>query len=207
MTREGLKKAARALCNGSPRKEFIKQYEKPLEIQWDDKLYKGDAYGAFGYSACVVDLEVDKTTYEVRVNRLTSATDVGKAIHPLFAEGQIIGGLTQGLGYALYEDPIFKNGVMVNAQLTNYILPTSLDTPPMDVEILEKPYSHGPFGAKGLGELPMDVPGPAVAAAVFHATGCWIPELPILPEKILRTYLNDQAKHQRQKENLPGTSV
>ena len=95
-------------------------------------------------------------------------------------------------------------------QLQRWLAPDLLmrnELPPMDVEILEKPYSRGPFGAKGLGELPMDVPGPAVAAAIFHATGSWIPELPILPEKILRAYLNDQTKHQRQKENLPGPVV
>jgi CO/xanthine dehydrogenase Mo-binding subunit len=75
---------------------------------------------------------------------------------------------------------------MLNAQLTNYVIPTSLDTPPMHVDIIEKPYSKGPFGAKGVGELPMDVPGPAVAAAVFRATGAFITRLPLLPEVIYR---------------------
>ena len=98
----------------------------------------------------------------------------------------IIGGTAQALGYALLENAIFRNGVMQNAQFTNYIIPTTLDTPPMNVELVEEPYSRGPFGAKGVGELPFDVPAPAVAAAVFHATGLFIPELPLLPERIAR---------------------
>ena len=82
------------------------------------------------------------------------------------------------------ENAIFDRGVMQNAQLTNYIIPTTLDMPPMDVTIVEKPYSKGPLGAKGVGELPMDVPAPAVAAAVYDATGLFLTELPILPEKL-----------------------
>jgi CO/xanthine dehydrogenase Mo-binding subunit len=181
-----LKKAAAALCGELPARRFEVQYEKPPEIRWDDKTYQGDAYGAYSYAAFVADLEIDKTTYEVRVNKITTAQDIGKAIHPLFAEGQIIGGSTQGLGWALLEEPVYKDGVMINSQLTNYVIPTSLDTPPFDVTLVEKPYSRGPFGAKGVGELPMDVPGPAVAAAVKHATGRLITELPITPERIAK---------------------
>jgi CO/xanthine dehydrogenase Mo-binding subunit len=160
------------------------EYEVPAGIKWDDDTYKGDAYGVYSYGAVAIDLEIDKTTFEVKVNKLTTAQDIGTAINPLLAEGQIIGGVTQALGYALLELPIYKDGVMINNQLTNYIIPTSLDTPPMDVTIVQKPYSKGPFGAKGVGELPMDIPGPAVAAAVLHATGKLVKELPILPETL-----------------------
>jgi CO/xanthine dehydrogenase Mo-binding subunit len=83
---------------------------------------------------------------------------------------------------------------MQNAQFTNYIIPTTLDTPPMRVELVEEPYSRGPFGAKGVGELPFDVPAPAVAAAVFHATGLFIPQLPLLPERIARTKRDQTAR-------------
>lgn len=183
-TRAELKKAAAKLCGKSAARRFEVQYEKPPEIVWDDKTYRGSAYGAYSYAAFVVDLEVDKTTYEVRVNKVVTAQDIGKAIHPLFAEGQIIGGSTQGLGWALLEEPVYKDGVMINSQLTNYVIPTALDTPPFDVTVVEKPYSRGPFGAKGVGELPMDAPGPAVAAAIKHATGKLIPVLPITPERI-----------------------
>ena len=110
------------------------------------------------YAAMVVDLEIDKLTYEIIVRNVVTAQDVGKAINPLFVEGQIIGGTSQALGYALLENAIFDRGVMQNAQLTNYIIPTTLDMPPMDVTIVEKPYSKGPFGAKGVGEAPYGCP-------------------------------------------------
>ena len=179
-----LKKAAAILCKGTPARRFEVQFEKPPEVTWDDRTYRGDAYGVYSYAAIAVDLEIDKLTCEVRLRKVTTAQDIGKAINPLLAEGQIIGGSTQGLGWALLEEPLFKDGVMINSQLTNYVIPTSLDTPPFEVMLVEKPYSRGPFGAKGLGELPMDIPGPAVAAAVKHATGRLIPTLPHTPERI-----------------------
>ena len=185
-TTADLKKAAAALCKGVSARRFEVQYEKPPDVTWNDATYQGDAYGVYSYAAIVVDLDIDKLTYEVRVNKVTTAQDIGKAINPLLAEGQIIGGSTQGLGWALLEEPIFKDGVMINATFTNYVIPTSLDTPPFEVLLVEKPYSRGPFGAKGVGELPMDIPGPAVAAAVKHAIGRLIPTLPHTPERISR---------------------
>jgi CO/xanthine dehydrogenase Mo-binding subunit len=164
----------------------VAQYEKPEHIQWDEVQYKGDAYGVYGYAAVVVDVEIDKLTCEVKVREVTAAADVGKAINPKFVEGQIMGGTAQALGYALLENAIYEKGSMLNAQFTDYVIPTALDTPPMHVDIIEKPYSKGTFGAKGVGELPMDVPAPAVAAAVFRATGAFITRLPLLPEVIYR---------------------
>jgi CO/xanthine dehydrogenase Mo-binding subunit len=105
-------------------------------------------------------------------------------INPLFAEGQVIGGATQGLGYALLESAVYRNGAMANARLTDYTIPTTLDTPRMDVLFVPSPYSLGPFGAKGVGELPMDFPAPAVAAAVRHAVGRFVDALPITPERL-----------------------
>ena len=185
-TSSELKKAAAAMCAGSPARRFEVQFEKPPEVTWDDATYRGDAYGVYSYAAIAVDLEIDKLTCEVRLRKVTTAQDIGKALNPLLAEGQIIGGSTQGLGWALLGEPLYKDGVMVHSQLTNYVIPTSLDTPPFEVILVEKPYSRGPFGAKGLGELPMDIPGPAVAAAVRHATGRLIPTLPHTPERILQ---------------------
>ncbi len=183
-----LRRAARLLCGREASRRFIVEYEPPPEVRWDDASYKGDAYGVYSYACCVADLEVDKATFEVRVLRLTTAQDIGKAINPLLAEGQIVGGTAQALGYALLENPVYKDGAMLNAQLTNYIIPTAPDTPPIDVELVERPYSRGPFGAKGVGELPMDVPAPAIAAAVFHATGLWVASLPITPECLCREF-------------------
>ncbi len=194
-TRRGLRKAASKLANGDSAVRFVEQYEKPEEIHWDEDKYRGDAYGVYSYAAMVVDIEIDKLTYEVKIRKLTTAADIGKAINPLLVEGQIIGGAAQALGYALLENAIYENGVMQNAQFTNYIIPTTLDTPPMTVDLVEKPYSRGPFGAKGVGELPLDAPAPAVAAAVSNATGLFIPELPLLPERICRAR-HDQTEHQ-----------
>jgi CO/xanthine dehydrogenase Mo-binding subunit len=179
-----LKLAAAALCGELAVRRFEVQYENPPEMSWDDKTYRGDAYGVYSYAAFAADLEIDKATFEVRVNKITTAQDIGKALNPRLCEGQVIGGSTQGLGWALLEEPVYKDGVMINSQLTNYIIPTSLDTPPFDVTLVEKPYSRGPFGAKGVGELPMDVPAPAVAAAIKHATGRLIATIPITPERI-----------------------
>lgn len=183
---KGLQAAAKLLCDGRAVHRVEVEYLKPENVTWDDARYRGDAYGVYSYGAFAADLEVDRATYEVRVVKAYTAQDIGKAIHPLFAEGQIIGGCTQGLGWALLEEPVYKDGVMANSSLTNYVIPTSLDTPPFDVVVVEKPYSRGPFGAKGVGELPMDVPGPAVAAAVLHATGKLIPVLPITPERLAK---------------------
>jgi CO/xanthine dehydrogenase Mo-binding subunit len=183
-TPAALARLAVRICGEAAELRIEEEYQAPPEIVWDDQTYRGDAYAVYSYAAAAIDLEVDKRTFEVTVRKVTTAQDIGKAINPLLVEGQIIGGTAQGLGYALLENVVYRDGMMANAQLTNYIIPTSLDMPPMDVVLVEEPYSRGPGGAKGIGELPMDVPGPAVAAAIFNATGLFIPHLPILPEHI-----------------------
>jgi CO/xanthine dehydrogenase Mo-binding subunit len=100
------------------------------------------------------------------------------------ARGQIEGGTAQGLGYALLEHVVMRNGGMANAQLTNYIIPTTLDTPELDIVMLENPYAGGPFGAKGLGELPVDGPAPAVVNAIRHF-GIDLREIPAIPEHLV----------------------
>lgn len=162
------------------------RYRKPDSLKWDDDTYRGDAYGVFSYAALTVEVEVDLDTGETRVLRVTTAQDIGKAIHPVLAAGQIEGGTLQGLGWALLEEVRWKDGRVWNHQLTNYIIPTSMDAPPIDVDIVEVPYSRGPFGAKGVGELPMDAPAPAVVAAIEHATGAVMNEIPVTPERLLR---------------------
>jgi CO/xanthine dehydrogenase Mo-binding subunit len=162
-----------------------RRYEKPPEIEWDDDHYRGDAYGVFSYAACAVEVEVDLDTGEVRLQRVATAHDIGKVIHPVLAAGQVEGGIAQGLGWALLEDVRWKDGRVWNHQLTNYIIPTSADLPEIEVEFVEHPYSRGPFGAKGVGELPMDVPAPAVVSAIEHATGVRLREIPVMPERLL----------------------
>jgi CO/xanthine dehydrogenase Mo-binding subunit len=166
---------------------ITKEYERPTEMAWDDTSYRGDAYGTYGWACDVVELEVDRDTWEVKPLVFTTVHEIGKAIHPMLAVGQIEGGSAQGLGYALLEEVVMRDGRMANASLTNYIIPTTLDTPRMDVVILENPYAHGPFGAKGVGEMPIDGPAPAVINALRHA-GFDLREIPATPEKIMGSH-------------------
>ena len=164
---------------------ITKSYERPSEMLWSDDTYRGDAYGSYGWACDVVEVEVDRETCQARPIRFTSVHEIGRAIHPTLAVGQIEGGSLQGLGYALIEEVVMRDGRMANPSLTNYIIPTTLDAPAMDIVIMENPYQHGPFGAKGVGEMPIDGPAPAVINALRHA-GIDIREIPATPEKILR---------------------
>jgi len=168
-----------------------KQYEPPPGLQWSDETYAGDAYGSYAWGCNVVELEVDPITFEVTPINVTAVAEIGKAIHPMMAIGQIEGGTAQGIGYALTEEVVMKDGRMANAQLTNYIIPTALDAAPMDVGILESPYEHGPFGAKGVGEMPIDGPAPAVINALRHC-GFDVRSIPATPERLLA--LTDSRK-------------
>ena len=163
-----------------------KEYAGPDGLYWDDDTYRGDAYGAYGWGCDVVEVERDPITFEVRPTRVTTVQDIGKAIHPVLAAGQIEGGTAQGLGYALLEEVAMRDGRMANAQLTNYLVPTTLDTPEIGVTILENPYPHGPFGAKGVGEMPIDGPAPAVINAI-RSLGIDVREIPATPERILES--------------------
>jgi CO/xanthine dehydrogenase Mo-binding subunit len=161
-----------------------RQYEPPPGTSWDDATYRGDAYATYGWGCDVVEVELDPVTYEVRPTRVTAVVEIGRAINPLMVAGQVEGATAQGLGYALLEEVVMHEGRMANAQLTNYLVPTTLDTPPIDVTILEGPCRQGPFGAKGVGEMPMSGPGPAVANAARHL-GLDLRSLPITPESVL----------------------
>jgi CO/xanthine dehydrogenase Mo-binding subunit len=163
---------------------ITKEYERPGDMAWDDNSYQGDAYGSYGWGCDVVELEVDRDTWEVRPISFHTVHEIGKAIHPMLAIGQIEGGSAQGLGYALLEDVVMRDGRMANASLTNYIIPTTLDSPAMTVAILENPYKHGPFGAKGVGEMPIDGPAPAVINALRHA-GFDLRAIPATPERLM----------------------
>ena len=165
------------------------EYQQPDWIQWDDQRYRGDAYATYGWGCNVAEVELDPVTFEVRPLRVTAAVDVGKAIHPALALGQIEGGTAQALGFALLEHVVMRDGAMANAQLTNYVIPTTLDTPVIDVVLIENPYPGGPFGAKGLGELPIDGPAPAVVNAI-RSLGIDVREIPALPEIVLREASN-----------------
>lgn len=152
---------------------------------FDDDTYRGDAYPAFGWAAAVVRVDVDLDTGEVAVRDCVAADEVGRVIHPVLAEGQVEGGTLQAIGYATIEEMKLDNGRYLNDRLATYLIPTALDAPRIRSILLEKPYSGVPHGAKGIGELPMDVGAPAVVAAIHDATGVWIHDLPATPERIL----------------------
>lgn len=188
-------RAARHLCGDASERRFLAEYERAPGQNFDDQNYVGDAYGTYGYAACAVELEVDKATYEVKLLRVVTAQDVGKAINPSVVSGQIVGGSVQALGWALLENCVYKDGILQNPRLSDYVIPTALDVPDIDAIIIENPYSNGPYGAKGVGEMPMDGPGPAVAAAILDATGLFFSSLPILPERIQEAY--DEANAEK----------
>jgi CO/xanthine dehydrogenase Mo-binding subunit len=163
---------------------FIR-YKHPRDLHWDDEKYQGDAYGAYAWAVYVAEVSVDTRTAETCVNDFVAVQEVGRVINPVLAAGQIEGGIAQGVGLALLENVVWQEGRMVNAQMTNYIMPTSMDVPRIRVFFEEVPYERGPGGAKGIGELPLDGTAPAVANAIAHATGVDIRRIPVTPEVLL----------------------
>jgi CO/xanthine dehydrogenase Mo-binding subunit len=161
------------------------QYTPPPGIRWDDEKYEGDAYGAFAWAVYVAEVSYDSLTYEVHVDDFVAVQEVGRVINPVLAAGQIEGGVAQAIGYTLYENVVWENGRMLNSQMTNYIMPTAADIPPIRVHFEENPYAFGPAGAKGIGELPMDGPAPAILNAIEHATGTSFTRIPLMPEEIM----------------------
>ncbi len=163
----------------------LARYEAPADVFWDDEKYRGEAYAAFAWAVYVAEVTVDLTTYSVTVDDFVALQEVGKVMNPVLAAGQITGGVAQGIGFALYEKVVWQNGRMLNNQMTNYIMPTSVDLPPIRVFFEELGNVHGAHGAKGIGELPMDGPAPAILNAVEDATGVRFNSIPLLPEDLL----------------------
>ncbi|MEA2203261.1 MAG: hypothetical protein QOE77_37 [Blastocatellia bacterium] len=161
------------------------KYQPPPGIRWDDDKYQGDAYGAFAWAVYVAEVSVDLLTYEAHVDDFVALQEVGKVINPILAAGQIEGGVAQAIGYTLFENVVWQNGRMANGQMTNYIMPTAADVPPIRVFFEENPYAYGPAGAKGIGELPMDGGGPAILNAIENATGVSFNHIPLMPEALM----------------------
>jgi CO/xanthine dehydrogenase Mo-binding subunit len=161
-----------------------KQYHHPPIIRFDDIRWKGDAYPVFSWAAAVAEVEVDPLTFEVRVTRYTTSHDIGKAINYDQAVAQIEGGSLQGIGYALYEKVQLEEGHYDITGFTDYIIPTPTETPEFEVSIIENPYPYGPFGAKGLGELPFVGAAPAVVSALWMIFGKEFTRIPVLPEDL-----------------------
>ena len=124
------------------------QYDAPPGIFWDDEKYQGDAYGTYAWAVYVAEVSVDTVTYESHVEDFVAVQEVGNVMHPVLARGQIEGGVAQGIGLSLYENVVWANGRMANGQMTNYIMPTAADIPPIRVFFEEQPYAYGPMGRR-----------------------------------------------------------
>ena len=139
------------------------------------------------FSLTIVDVEVDPDTGKVEILRCSMVQDVGKAIHPSYVEGQMQGGMAQGIGWALNEEYIYnEEGELTNASFLDYRMPTCLDLPMVDAIIVEVPNLQHPFGVRGVGEVPIVSPPPAVANAIYHAIGVRMDVLPMTPGRILQ---------------------
>lgn len=159
-------------------------WHHPPHLTFDWETGTGDAYNVYAFATNIAEVEVDIDTGEVKVLQITAAHDVGKAVNPQMVEGQIEGGTLQGLGYALYEEIVQKNGAIINPHFSTYIIPTIADVPEIVPIIVEDPYPDGPYGAKGFGEQPLMGIAPAVANAVSHALSIPVTRIPLTPERI-----------------------
>ena len=171
-------------------------YEAPPGIFWDDQKYHGEAYPSYAWSIHMAQVAVDTVTFSAEVEEFWAVQEVGRVLNPVLATGQIEGGIAQGIGYALYEKVVLENGHMANNQMTNYIIPTAEDVPPIHVFFEEIPFQHGGYGAKGIGELPHDGPAPAILNAIKDATGISFHSIPLLPEDLFAVL----AAHQKVEE-------
>ena len=160
-------------------------YQPPPNIHWDDEKYQGDAYGAYAWAVYVAEISYDELTYEARVEDFVAVQEIGRVLNPVLAAGQIEGGVAQAIGFTLFENVVWKDGRMANNQMTNYIIPTPVDIPPIRVYFEENPYAYGPGGAKGIGELPMDGAAPAILNAIENATQIPFTRIPLMPEMLM----------------------
>ena len=161
-------------------------YLAPPTEHMDEETGRSNPNFMYAYVAQAAEVEVDTETGHVRLVRVISADDVGKAMNPVQVEGQIEGCIVQAQGYVLQENFISRNGYVLTDQLSTYLIPTILDIPEqVDSVIIEIPDDRGPWGAKGVGELPYLPLAPAIIAAVHDATGVWFNEFPLTPDRVL----------------------
>lgn len=166
--------------------EIRKNYVHPFEFEWNEEELKGDAYNSYSWGANAVELEVDPITFEVKVRKVWTIFDIGKAIDERIVMGQIDGGIVQGLGYASIEVMRQLKGRIQQRTNTDYIIPTSMDFPNIHKELINNPYELGPYGAKGLGEITFVGIPVAYSNAVSNALNIGVYELPVTPETLLK---------------------
>ena len=165
----------------------VYQYRPPKTTPYDAETGKSEPNFAYGYVAQVAEVEVDTDTGHVRLLRVWCADDVGTAVNPQLVQGQIEGAVVQAQGYAILENFVQKDGRVLTPHLSTYLIPTVLDVPQeVNSLILEYPDPIGPFGARGMGEMPYLPMAPAITAAVHDAVGVWFDEFPLTPDRVLK---------------------
>jgi CO/xanthine dehydrogenase Mo-binding subunit len=166
-----------------PVEETVEWHHRPT-FPIDPETGQGNAHVQYAFSAHRAVVDVDTELGLVKVVALDTAQDVGRALNPDAVVGQIQGGSAQGMGLALMEEIVVQDGIVRNPSFTDYLIPTILDMPPMQVKVLEYADPHAPYGVRGVGEPPTISSGPAVAAAIRAATGKALRRVPIRPEHI-----------------------
>ncbi len=170
----------------------------PSTTTLDKDTGHGKPFGAYVFATQIADVEVDTETGEVEVLKITAVHDCGKAINPLLAEAQVEGGVVMGLGFGVMEKMVVEHGRVKNPQLTDYVVPTAMDAPPIITKLVERPEPTGPFGAKGIGEPSLLPTAPAIVNAIQDAVGVRIRELPVTPEKVLKAIKEMEAQTRNQ---------
>jgi CO/xanthine dehydrogenase Mo-binding subunit len=173
---------ALAYARGRPLLGF--GWHKSEPTSWDDHNGAGRAYFTYVYSANIAELEVDIETGRVEVRKYTASHELGRAISPAMVRSQVCGGIAMGIGYGMLEDYRLRRGVPVQQNLDEYLLPTSLDMPEVEMILVEHPDPLGPFGAKSIGEPATEIAAPALLNAIAHACGRRIRELPAGLERV-----------------------
>jgi 4-hydroxybenzoyl-CoA reductase subunit alpha len=162
------------------------EFEGVLDMKALCEQGVGNYSPAYSFGAHITEVEVDPMSGEVHTRKTTVAHDGGVAINPLAVEGQLEGSVSMGHGYALMEEMLTEEGLMLNPSFLEYKMPTSMDATPIEIDLVETHDPEGPFGAKEAGEGPVSPTAPSIVNAIHHATGVWIKELPVSPEKLLK---------------------
>ncbi|MBZ5698150.1 MAG: molybdopterin-dependent oxidoreductase [Acidobacteriia bacterium] len=172
----------------------------PATVPLDPETGQGKPFGTYVYATQIAEVDVDDETGEVEVIRIVASHDCGTPINPMLVEGQVEGGISMGVGFALEEEILFDSqGRQINPNLTNYIIPTSLDMPEVEVDIVDNYDPTGPFGAKGVGEPTLVPTAAAIVNAIYNAVGVRITSLPATAEKVFAAI---QAKRDAQPKQI-----
>ncbi|HUS17022.1 MAG TPA: molybdopterin cofactor-binding domain-containing protein, partial [Chloroflexia bacterium] len=193
---DAAKEALAAWQQGARPARATVQYRPPATTGLDCDTTAGHPNYAYGYVTQAVEVEVNTLTGQVQVLRIISAHDVGKAINRQQVEGQIEGCLAQALGYALLEHFQIRAGQVLTPYFSTYLLPTTLDMPTEVIPVLlELADPNGPYGARGVAEMPLVPLAPAIAAAIHDATGVWVTQQPMTPERVLAALQQGPGEH------------